>query len=85
MRCISRTIDPSCCFAGAPETARRAVPRGVEHVARAVVAVAAAGSHARLHLEFVEAGAATAGMALDVAVGNTSADTNDHGQELRRP
>lgn len=46
--------------------------------AGAISAASTAGSHAAVELQLVEALAAAVGMALDVPVGNTLADANNH-------
>lgn len=50
------------------------------HVARAAFALATLRGHTQLELDFIKTHA-SAGVASDVAVGNTAADTNDHGNQ----
>lgn len=49
------------------------------HVTRAVFAAAALGGNAELELDFVKAHSRT-GMACDFTVGDTAANTDDHGE-----
>jgi hypothetical protein len=51
-----------------------------DHVARATFALAALGADAEFELHFVESHAGTR-VARDLAVGNSAADTDDHGDE----
>lgn len=56
----------------------------VKGVARAVMALAAAGCDAQCELQFIEAGATLTGDAGDVAIGDSVADANDHASTVMR-
>lgn len=53
-----------------------------DDVARTAFAAAALRGHAQFKLDFIKTHA-SAGMAGDVSVGDTAADTNNHGSQAR--